>query len=161
MATASTARANAASEPQIHQLRFQLAHNGEQRDSRDAAQQHGDQAAPCPHRPSRARRSAWPGRTCARGHSSRSTRAGTRAQSQQHVLEPVDESLHRFESRDTLSEIAHAGGPAQIQKQKANGRGIEKFPENEPVAAFEVGIRNGPWPRGESWPGRPGWQRRR
>ena len=59
------------------------------------------------------------------------------------VLQPVDESVHRFETSDALRQIAHAGRPAQIQQQQRDRGSVEEVPEDQPVAAFEIGVGAG------------------
>ena len=40
-------------------------------------------------------------------------------------------------------QVAHFCGPTQVEEQEHDGRGVDEIPEDEPVAAFEVGVGAG------------------
>jgi hypothetical protein len=58
-------------------------------------------------------------------------------------LQPVKCGLESANGCDPLSEIAHAGGPAEVQQQPHNKDGRKEIPQKEPVATLEVGIGAG------------------
>ena len=59
------------------------------------------------------------------------------------ILQPVHERVHWLETSDAFRQIPHAGRPAQIQQQQRDDDSIKKIPENQPVAAFEIGVGTG------------------
>ncbi len=67
----------------------------------------------------------------------------TQERGEKEVLEPIEEGLESFEARDALGQVAHLGRPAQVQQEQRDGGGIEKIPENQPVAALKVGVGTG------------------
>ncbi len=59
------------------------------------------------------------------------------------VLSPVDEGLQPAEAGDAYGEVAHFCGPAKVEQEQHDRGGVEEIPEDEPVAAFEVGVGAG------------------
>jgi hypothetical protein len=66
---------------------------------------------------------------------------------QQDVGETVKRHLHRFEPGRALGEIADPRGESRTEKKKRDSRGEQKLPEDQPVAAFEIGVGLGPFVR--------------
>ena len=58
-------------------------------------------------------------------------------------LNPVDRRLQRPEAGDALGQIAHARGPAETQQQPHGDRARKEVPQEQPVAAFEIGVGTG------------------
>ena len=59
------------------------------------------------------------------------------------ILQPVHERMYWLEASDTFRQIPHVGRPTQIQQQQRDDNSIEEIPENQPVTAFEIGVRAG------------------
>ena len=52
----------------------------------------------------------------------------------------VEERLQKSEACDALGDIAHPGRKARVQQDQRDRNGVEKVPEDKPVAALKVGI---------------------
>ena len=65
-------------------------------------------------------------------------RAENRGQDEE--LDPIDHVLQESDASDAPGKIAHSDRPPKAQKGPVDDDGHEKIPEDEPVAAFKVGI---------------------
>src|SRR4029077_5035522 len=64
-------------------------------------------------------------------------------ESDEHELNPIKEILQYPHAREVLRKSPHARRPAKPEECPIDDYGEQKIPENQPIAAFEVGIAAG------------------
>lgn len=55
-------------------------------------------------------------------------------------LDPINNVLEKWEPGEAHGEIAHFSGDSEAEKNPVDDDGHEEVPEDEPVAALEIGI---------------------
>ena len=89
---------------------------------------------------------------CSRKNPSYTVRGNAMTLATHDELHPVERRLQRLEASNPLRQIAHPSRPPKAQQNPHHQNDRKKIPQQQPVSAFEIGVRARPLLVQALWP---------